>query len=163
MSDENTNGQSNDDVIPEHFRKELSEARAEAAKYRTEKNDAVEKAKADLAAEYNEKIQEYEAQVAKIQEERGEALTYAERLKVTIQAGIDSDKALSFADLLKGETEEELLSHAEELKKLFVSEESPKNVKVTDPSQGNTGNPLPLNGDPLLNAVTSIVNGRKYF
>ena len=163
MSDEDTTGQSNDDVIPEHFRQELSEARAEAAKYRTEKNDAVEKAKADLAAEYNEKIQEYEAQVAKIQEERGEALTYAERLKVTIQAGIDSDKALSFADLLKGETEEELLSHAEELKKLFVSEESPKNVKVTDPSQGNTGNPLPLNGDPLLNAVTSIVNGRKYF
>ena len=59
---------------------------------------------------------------------------------------------------MKGDTPEELASHAEELKGLFTTEDSQKSTrKATDPSQG-TGNTTPLNGDPLLNALMSAVN-----
>lgn len=146
------------EVLPDWAREQITKANNQAAKYRTEKNEAVESAKAEVAADFQKRVEELEAKIAEKEDEVGSSRYEVDRLKVAIQAGIDSSKVISFAELLKGETSEELVSHAEELKKLFTTEEQPKLAsKATDPSQGS-GNSLPLNGDPLLAAVTRAVN-----
>lgn len=166
MSEQQNNDQqqtnTGDQNKPDTFSREyVEELRAEAAKHRTEKNDAVEAAKAEVRAEYEPKIEALEAQVAEAQSNQNEVRTEVDRLKATIDAGISHDKVYSFADLLKGENEDELRSHAEEIKQLFTQEETTPSTKpATDPSQGKSGDPLPLNGDPLLNAVTKLVNRR---
>lgn len=151
-----------DDVIPDHFRKELKEARADAAKYRTEKKEAVAQAREEVEASFKSKVEELEAQIQQQGAELANSRTETVKLKAALQAGIEVDKVESFADLLKGETEEELKSHAEELKKLFVTEPSaPAKRKATDPTQGSQGDPLPLNGDPLLEAITNVINRKR--
>lgn len=153
----NTDPQS-DDTLPQWARDQISQANAQAAKYRTEKNDAVEAAKAEVEQEWTSKFQQLEEQITGKDTELSAARTEVVKLKAALEAGIDSDKVMTFASLLKGETEDELKSHAEEVKKLFAAPETPapKNDPAHDPSQGS-GNPLPLNGDPLLAAVTKIV------
>lgn len=145
------------DVLPDWARDQITKANAEAAKYRTEKKEAVEAAKAEVTASFTSKIEELEAQI-KAKEEEGVAARYeVDRLKVALEAGIDADKVTKFAGLLKGTTSEEMKSHAEELKELFTNAEQPaKRSPALDPTQG-TGNPLPLNGDPLLAAVMKSV------
>lgn len=161
MSEEANDVQKFDDTLPEWAREKLTKANNEAAKYRTEKNEAVEAAKAEVTASFTSKIEELEAQIAEAKNEGDKSRHEVDRLKVTIESGIAADKALSFADLLKGNNEDELRSHAEELKKLFTTVEEPKSTaSATDPSQGQGGNHLPLNGDPLLDAITGIVNRR---
>ena len=83
-----------------------------------------------------------------------------DKLKAAIEAGIANDKVLDFADLLKGDNPEELKSHADKLKSLFTNnEQKSEKQAATDPTQGQ-GNSLPLNGDPLLNALKSKLNIR---
>lgn len=162
MSEETTNenpvATMND--LPQWAQDEITNTRAEAAKYRTQKNEAVEAAKAELAESYTEKIQALEAQIAEAQDGEKNSRTEVEKLKTAINAGIQHDKILGFADLLKGETPEELVSHADELKSLFTTVEQPKATKspATDPSQGQGGEHLPLNGDQLLQSVMRVVN-----
>ena len=149
------------DVLPDWAREKLSKANAEAAKYRTEKNEAIEAAKAEVASEYQSKIAALEAQIGEAVEAKAGSDSVVEKLKATINAELaaDAEKAFAFADLLKGDTPEELSSHAEQLKKLFITEQAPAaKQSATDPSQGQSGKPLPLNGDPLLEAVMSKIN-----
>lgn len=155
---ENPTNQTNE--LPDWAREQISNANAEAAKYRTEKKEAVEAAKAEVAESFQSKIKDLESKIEAEAAQGTSARHEVDRLKVTIEAGINAEKALSFADLLKGENEDELRSHAEELKKLFNDTDSgdQKRTSAVDPSQGAAGNHLPLNGDPLLKAITSIVN-----
>lgn len=146
-------------VLPDWARDQITKANAEAAKYRTEKKDAVEAAKAEVTASFTAKIEELEAQI-KAKEEEGTAARYeVDRLKVALEAGINADKVTKFAGLLNGSSTEELKAHAEELKELFVNDEHPvKRSPAVDPSQGTGSvNPLPLNGDPLLAAVMKAI------
>lgn len=162
MSEDNKsvedNGTSGQDVLPDWAREQITKANNQAAKYRTEKNEAVEAAKAEVTADFQKRVSELEAQIEEREGELGSSRHEVDRLKVAIQAGIDSSKVISFSELLKGDSPEELVSHAEELKKLFTTDEQQKSSsKATDPSQGS-GNTLPLNGDPLLAAVSRLVN-----
>lgn len=158
---ESKNSDSGKDELPQWARDQITEANNQAAKYRTEKNEAIEAAKSEVTKSFESKIEELEAKIQESAATGDTARHEVDRLKVTIQSGISADKALSFADLLKGENEDELRSHADELKKLFTTEEAGgKTPPATDPSQGNHGQTKPLNGDPLLDAVTSIVNRR---
>lgn len=159
MSDTQENTTNNDSEIA-RLTKAVSDANAEAAKYRVEKREAVEAAKAEVAESFNAKIQELE-EAAKLQAD--ELVTQrndAAKLRAAIKADISTDKVLDFAALLQGETEDELVSHAETLKGLFTQGEQPKSkTTATDPTQGSgSKNPLPLNGDPLLAAITKAVN-----
>lgn len=144
----------------ERLTKALADANAEAAKYRHEKKDAVEAAKQEVTESFNARIAELEAELAAKDTDVVSARNDAAKLRATIKAGIDTDKALDFADLLKGENEDELVSHAETLKNLFA----PGNPGATkqapvDPSQGITGKTVPpLNGDPILAAIERAVN-----
>lgn len=158
MSEENTTVESTNttDDLPQWARDRLTKANNEAAKYRTEKNEAVEKAKAEVTDSFTTKIEELESKLTSQSGETSMARNEVERLKAAINAGVKQEKITAFADLLKGDNEEELAAHAEELKDLFV--EQPENSKQSaiDPSQGR-GNQkhTPLNGDPLLQALTS--------
>lgn len=155
---ETTAEKQTEDVLPQWARDEITKANNQAAKYRTEKNDAVEAAKKEVSDSFSEKISELEAQIEQEKGEAGSARTEVDRIKAALGVGIEQSKVLSFAELLKGDTPDELASHAEELKGLFTTEDSQKSTrKATDPSQG-TGNTTPLNGDPLLNALMSAVN-----
>lgn len=144
----------------ERLTKAVAEANAEAAKYRVEKKDAVEAAKQEVTESFNARIAELEAELSTKDTDTATARNDADRLRATIKAGIDTEKALDFAELLKGETEDELVSHAETLKGLFATDNpgATKQAPV-DPSQGRTGkNVTPLNGDPILAAIERAVN-----
>lgn len=163
MSDQNDTTTENDqntvDTLPDWAREKLTKANNEAAKYRTEKNEAVQKAVEETTATFQDKVSALEAQLQEKDGEIQSGRTEVEKLRATIQAGIPNDKVFTFADLLKGESEEDFVSHAEELKKLFVQEDNkPKNSPAVDPSQGHTSDTMALNGDPLLRSVMSIIN-----
>lgn len=163
MSNEDTTEQTTQtDELPEWAREQITKANKQAAKYRTERNEAVEAAKAEVAASFEPKIAELEAQLSEKDSELSSARHEVTRVKVALQAGIDADRTLSFADLLKGDTEDELRSHAEELKELFGSPSQESGTRgAVDPSQGASGSPLPLNGDPLLNRVMQVINHQR--
>lgn len=157
MSEENTGVNENQapekEEIPQWARDQITKANNQAAKYRTEKNEAVEAAKKEVEDSFSSKIEELEAAGQKANDEVTASRHEVDRIKAALEAGIATDKVLSFADLLKGENPDELRSHAESLKELFTTEEAPRASKATDPSQGQGNNHLPLNGDPLLEAV----------
>lgn len=155
-TDKNVTGE-----LPEWAREQITKANNEAAKYRVEKNEAVEAAKKEVTDSFTEKIAELEAQIEAEKLETNGSRTEVAKLKAAINAGITADKVETFAGLLKGETEDELRSHAEELKSLFTTDEQPKSVKATDPSQGQgASSATPLNGDKLLTDILKIVNKR---
>lgn len=147
--------------LPQWAQDELKSVRDEAAKYRTEKASAVEAAKAEAESSWQAKVEELETALAEKESSVTETRTEVTKLKAALGAGIEGDKVLSFASLLKGESEEELKAHADEVKQLFAASEpaTPATTPAVDPSQGS-GNPLPLNGDPLLAAVSKAVGIR---
>jgi len=142
--------------VPEWVAKELSEARKEAAKYRTEKKQAVEDAKAAVSAEFTSKIEALEAQLAEKDGEISQSSLAMTKLKVALGVGISNDKVEDFAALLQGDTEEDFKSHAEKLKELFTADQ-PAQSKPIDKSQGAGGDDLPLNGDSLLSALRNTL------
>lgn len=165
MSDTTTNENENvtteptKNELPEWAQQKIAEANAEAAKYRVEKKDAVEAAKQEVTTEFEAKIAALEEQIELEKQEAGNSRTEVQKIKAALAAGVASDKVLSFAELLKGETEEELTTHAEEVKKLFTVEDTSNKSRATDHSQGSgSGSATPLNGDPLLQKVMAVVN-----
>lgn len=161
MSDTTTNENVTEpkkEELPDWAQTKIAEANAEAAKYRVEKKDAVEAAKEEVTTQFEAKIKALEEQIELEKQEVTNARTENQKVRAAIVAGIATDKILTFSDLLKGETEEELSSHAEEVKKLFVSDDNAPNPRATDKSQGaGSGSVTPLNGDPLLQKVLAVV------
>ncbi|WP_280350351.1 hypothetical protein [Nocardia abscessus] len=140
----------NVDSLPEWARNKLTEANHEAAKYRVEKNNAVTAAKAEVAAEFETKLADEQAKYGILEQNYAKQAAQLLALEVAIDAKVPHDKTKDFAALLKGETEDELRSHAETLKGLFGKTDTKD--RPVDPTQG-TGNTMPLNGDPILNAL----------
>lgn len=138
------------------LRKLLKEANDEAAATRVKKNEAVEAAKTEVTTEFEAKLTEsntaHEATKVKLATSSHEY----DKLVTAIEAGVPTDKVTAFASALQGSTPEELKAHAETLKTLFGVTAS-KNSAV-DPTAGAGNTALPLNGDPLLRALTNIVN-----
>ena len=107
-------------------------------------------------------MEKLEAQVAERDSEIEAGRHETDKLRAAIEAGISNDKIFTFADLLKGDNPEQLKSHAEELKELFVIEEAaPTKQSAVDPSQGSGSKHLPLNGDPLLDSVMAVINKKR--
>lgn len=138
--------------LPDWAQKELSDARAEAAKYRVEKKDAVEAAKAEAETEFNKKLDEVISAKADVESKLQAEILHGQKVRAIIDAKLPVDKLDEYVGLLQGETEEELRSHADTLKTLFNVPET-KNPPAVDPSQGSGVPNTPLNGDPLLNAL----------
>jgi hypothetical protein len=144
----------------ETFSKEyVQELRNEAAKYRNEKKEAVEAAKAEATAAA---IAEYE-QKAALDAEHTQAInnelsgTKLEllKLKSVLAAEIPSADVLEVASLVQGSDEDTISQSVERVKALLGK--APQRDRLVDPSQGS-GNVPPLNGDPLLETLRRIVS-----
>jgi len=144
--------------LPEWAQEKIREANREAAKYRVEKNDAVANATAALQAEFENKLSAAAEETRKAKEDLEARTLEYNKLLVALESRVPSDKALAFASALQGVTEDELKSHAKQLKSLFGNVDG-KDLPI-DPTQGTGSNPLPLNGDPLLAAVKAAVGAR---
>lgn len=143
---------------PEVFSKEyVQELRNEAAKYRTEKNDAVERAKADVIKDYEVKLSDKEQAFSETQKELSERALELLKLKAVVSAGISSEDALDVVTLIQGSDEDSVSESVKRVKSLIGK--APEKDRPIDPSQG-TGNQLPLNGDPLLETVRRIVGAK---
>lgn len=129
--------------------------RSEAAKYRNEKKDAVEAAKAAVAAEWEAKFAAKDVEFAALQSDSLSKDVTLAKVKAAIDLKVPSDKVLAFAEHVKGDTEEAIAESAKSVFELAggFSTTSP----AFDPTQGSGGNHLPLNGDPLLNALKKAV------
>jgi hypothetical protein len=141
---------------PEMFSKDyVTELRNEAARYRTEKNSAVEAAKAAVTEEFQRTLADKDVALTEVQNQLGQAWIELEKLYTAIEARIPSEKVRAFASLLKGEDKDSILESAKSAKELFGGTE--QSYPAFDPTQGSGGNPLPLNGDPLLNMLKKVV------
>ena len=148
----------NVESLPEWARNAITKANGDAAKYRTEKNDAVNTGKAQVTQEYEVKLTEANTAHEKTKADLTVALLENVKLKAALANGIPGESAVEFAALLQGTNEEEIGTHAKTVKALFGKTESTD--RATDHSQGSASNALPLNGDPLLAAVKAAVGIR---
>ena len=142
MSDDNqsattTTGTQNTDALPDWARRAISDANAEAAKYRLKAQTAADEAKAETTKAYDEQLKALASEKTAIAAERDNAVTGLTKLKVAIAAEVPGEQAVVFADLLKGSTEDELKAHATQLKDMFGSPAGRQ--RATDKSQGAGG------------------------
>jgi hypothetical protein len=143
---------------PEVFSKEyVQELRNEAAKYRTDKNDAVERAKQDVIKDYEGKLSDKELKFNELQGELSDRALELLKLKAVVSAGIPSEDVMDVLTLVQGSDEETVSESVKRVKSLIGK--APERDRPIDPSQG-TGNQLPLNGDPLLETVRRIVGAK---
>lgn len=143
MSDDNKSattdtGTQNTADLPEWGRRAISDANAEAAKYRLKAQTAADEAKAEVKAEYDKQLQAVASEKAAIAAERDTAVTGLTKLQVAITADVPGEQAVAFADLLKGSTREELVAHADQLKTMFGTPAGRQ--RATDRSQSAGGN-----------------------
>lgn len=141
MSDDNKSAttdtgsqQGNTADLPEWGRRAISDANAEAAKYRLAAKTAAEDAVAQTKAEYDKQLQALVSEKTSIAVERDNAVTGLTKLQVAIAADVPGEQAVAFADLLKGSTPDELKVHAEQLKTMFGTPAGKQ--RATDKSQG---------------------------
>jgi len=141
MSDDNQSAttdtgtqQQNTDALPEWGRRAISDANAEAARYRLAAKTAAEDAVAATKAEYDKQLQALATEKTSIAGERDKAVTELTKLQVAITADVPGEQAVAFADLLKGNTKEELAEHAKQLKEMFGTPAAKQ--RATDKSQG---------------------------
>lgn len=142
-----------EEVPADVLRKLLDEARSEAAENRVKGKEKVKETETKLTTEFESKLAEantaHDATKVKLAEES----LKVQKLTVAIKAGFEKDDILEVADLLKGATEDELTAHAARLKGLFGKKD--KNDPPVDPTAGAGNQEVPLNGDPLMRALTS--------
>lgn len=143
MSDENqsanapvNNGNVND--LPEWGRRAISDANAEAAKYRLAAKTSADEAVAAARVEFDAQLQSLATEKTSIAGERDNAVTGLKKLQVAIAADVPGEQAVAFADLLKGTTEDELKAHAVQLKEMFGTPAGKQ--RPTDKSQSAGGN-----------------------
>lgn len=131
--------------------------RQEAAKYRTEKNDAVAAAKAELAANYDRAIAAKDSEFEALQNEVSARELELIKLRAVLAANIPSEDVLEVVTLVQGNDEVEISESVNRVKAL-IGKNPPKDRPI-DPSQGSS-NSIPLNGDPLLESLKKIVGHR---
>lgn len=131
--------------------------RQEAAKYRTEKNDAVAAAKAELAANYDKALAAKDSEYEELKQYVSARELDLIKLRAALTAGIPSEDVLEVVTLVQGEDEESISESVNRVKSLIGK--APARDRPIDPSQGSS-NSIPLNGDPLLESLKKIVGHR---
>ncbi|BBC53818.1 putative scaffolding protein [Mycobacterium phage PP] len=150
------------DDLPEWARKQISDANAEAAKYRTQKNDAVEAAKtetrAEVVREYEGKLSEKETAYSELESTHQATSLELLKLKAILAEGIPSEDVLEVAELVQGTDEETVSASVKRVKALLGK--APASQSPVDLSQGTGGGVPPLNGDPVLNILKAAVKAK---
>lgn len=130
--------------------------REEAAAARVAKKDAVEAAVKELREANAAELASRDTAYTELQGELEKAKIELEKLYVTIDAGVPSDKVRAFVSILQGNDSDSIKASAKSAYELAggFQTKSP----AFDPTQGFGGRePLPLNGDPILQAIKSAV------
>jgi hypothetical protein len=143
----------------ETFSKEyVQELRNEAAKYRSKVKTSVEETKAAMQAEFEAKLAAKDTELSEVTSNFSSKELELGKLRIAMRT-LDQDtasRAEKLAELLKGETEEDVTASAKSAYELFGGFKTGP-VPATDPSQGRGSATLPLNGDPLLASLKRIV------
>jgi hypothetical protein len=128
--------------------------RQEAAKYRTERNEAVANAKAELQSEFEAQLATKNTEFNELESQLSSRSVELLKYKSILQAGIPSEDVFAVADLVQGNDEETVSQSVERVKSLIGK--NPSKDRPVDPSQGK-GSVIPLNGDPLLETLKRMV------
>lgn len=128
--------------------------RQEAAKYRTERNEAVANVKAELQSQFEAQLSAKDSEFGELKSALSAREVELLKLKSVLAAGIPADDVLTVADLVQGSDEETVSESVNRVKSLIGK--NPSKDRPVDPSQGS-GNTIPLNGDPLLETIKRMV------
>ena len=140
-------------VFDEAYVKSLRE---EAAAARVAKKDAVDAALKEANDKFQAELASKDTAYTELQNEIAAARIELEKLYVTIDANVPSEKVRAFVGILQGTDTETIQASAKSAYELAggFSTKSP----AFDPTQGFGGrDPLPLNGDPILDALKRAV------
>ena len=130
--------------------------REEAAAARVAKKDAVEAAIKELSEANAAALAEKDVAYTELQNELSAAKIELEKILISIDAGVPSDKVRQFASLIQGTDTDSIKASAQAAYELAGGFSKP--TSAFDPTQGFGGrDPLPLNGDPILNAIKAAV------
>lgn len=131
--------------------------REEAAAARVAKKDAVDSA-IKLANEgHQAELASRDTALTELQTEFSAAKLELEKYKLAIEAAVPSDKVQAFVSILQGSDSESLQESAKAAYELAGGFSN--NKSAFDPTQGFGGrkDDLPLNGDPILQAIKAAV------
>lgn len=129
--------------LPEWARKQISDANTEAANYRVQL-----KAEKQAAKELRDQMAEMANLHAAEASSQASIQSDFDRLVTAIRAEVPHEQVFSFAKLLQGSTDDELQSHAAELKSMFGLSSGP--ARAVDRSQGQGSGPKPATGADAL-------------
>lgn len=130
--------------------------REEAAAARVAKKDAVDAAIKEASDAHQAELAARDTAYTELQGELEKARIELEKLYISLDANVPSDKVRAFAGLIQGTDTESITASAKAAYELAggFSTKSP----AFDPTQGFGGrDPLPLNGDPILQAIKAAV------
>lgn len=145
------------DELPQWAREKLTKANNEAAKYRNEKNAAVEAAKAAVQADFEAKLAEAVSAKESIESELSDAKLSLAKLTAVLKVGFPSDKAEEYAARVQGTTPEEIAADVAKLRELFGGNNAPSRTPAVDRSPDGGDDAMALNGDPLLQSLKSAL------
>lgn len=140
-------------VFDEAYVKSLRE---EAAAARVAKKDAVDTAIKQAHEAHQAELAAKDTAFTELQNELSKARLELEKLYISIDSKVPSDKVRAFASLLQGDDTEAIKASAQAAYELAggFSTKTP----AFDPTQGLGGrDTLPLNGDPILEAIKKAV------
>lgn len=137
------------DQLPEWAREKMSKANAEAAKYRTERNELAEQL--DVATAFQTQFTEESAAHA----ETRAALEAKDRellkLKAVLELDVPAKKASEVAALIQGTNQDEINEHAQKVVALLGANNT--RTPAVDPSPAGASASLALNDDDGLTAM----------
>ncbi|CAA79392.1 head scaffolding protein [Fromanvirus L5] len=136
--------------------------RQEAAAARVAKKDAVEAAEARVKAEYEAKLAERDTAYTELQNQLGQAWIELEKVYLSLDAKVPNDKVRAFVEILEGNDRDSIAESVKSRLELVGGFGNKTPSPAFDPSQGRGGKPpIPLNGDPILEAIKAAVGIKK--
>ena len=130
--------------------------RDEAAAARVAKKDAVDAAVKAASDAHQAELASKDTAYTGLQGELAASRVELEKLYVTIDANVPSDKVRAFVGILQGNDTESITASAKSAYELAGGFKT--TGPALDPTQGFGGrDPLPLNGDPILAAIKAAV------
>lgn len=141
--------------LPAWARKQISDANTEAAEFRVQLKEAKKASK-----ELQDQIAATAASQAAAASSNASIQSDFDRLVTAIKSEVPHEHIFSFAKTLQGSNEEELLSHATELKSMFGISHGP--VRAVDRSQGQGGEPKPATpAETFAQMISDQMNHRR--
>lgn len=141
-------------VFDEAYVKSL---RDEAAAARVAKKDAVDAAVKAANEAHAAELAARDTAYTELENELGKAWVELEKLYTSLEAKVPSDKVRQFVQILEGQDKDSITESVKDRLEL-VGGFDKKPVPGFDPTQGFGGRKdIPLNGDPILNALKSAL------